>query len=269
MNHLILNINYFFNIFIFFGFVVSFKKISWLLLSKIIIVSLLISTIITYGLFNNLVIKDLFLLISISLTCYFLLKKNIKDIFVKFFVFLSINFINELLVGPLYSAFLQDGLFHMIWWAQILLSICINIILFIMLKAHLYFIRSFEFLKKDYFISFCVLLLLIAVSSLLGTLFSMDLIHYYEYFDFVPIFFIAVLFIIWLILLIALIIIFIRQYYDEKDRLMMNELPATYQQILKKITLKDQQDYARLQHDILNYIQIYKTIDDHERKEHL
>lgn len=266
MNYLILNINYFFNIFIFFSFVVSFKKIPRTVLLKIIIISILISTMITYVLFRYLLIKDLFLIITVTLTSYFLLNKNIKDVIIKFLIFLSVNFISELLVGPLYANFMQDGIFHMLWWAHILLSVCLNISLFIMLKGHLYFIKSFAFLKKDYFISFCVLLSLIMISSLLGTLFSMDLIHYYEHFDFVPIVFIVFLFILWIILLITLIIIFIRQYHDEKMRLMLSELPNTYQQLLEEISLKDQQDYTRLKHDILNYIQIYKTIDD-ERKE--
>lgn len=268
MNHLILNINYFFNIFIFFGFVVSFKKISKQTLSQIVLISLLTSTVITYILFRSLIAKNLFMFIVSALTGYFLLDRTMKDIVVQFIVFLSIGCINELLVTPLYSGYMQNGIFHMVWWAHILLSVCLNIGLFIMLKAHVYFMNSMAFLKKEYFFSFFTLLLLIFISSLLGTLFSLDFYEYYEYFDFVPVFFIFVLFTIWIILLITLIIIFIRQYYDEKDRLMMNELPATYQQVLKKISLKDQQDYARIQHDILNYIQIYKTIDDNERKDH-
>ena len=64
-----------------------------------------------------------------------------------------------------------------------------------------------------------------------------------------------------------IIYLFIRQYHDEKNRIAMQEIPAHYQKLLNQISLKDQEDYSRLKHDIINYLQTYNALQNDKKGE--
>ena len=124
------------------------------------------------------------------------------------------------------------------------------------------------YLKNNYFISFCLLLMLMTISSLLAVLFAINIFQYYIYLgNFVNPPFLIFLYIIWIILLAMIIYHFIRQYHDEKNRIAMQEIPAHYQKLLNQISLKDQEDYSRLKHDIINYLQTYNALQNDKKGE--
>lgn len=266
MNYIIQNINYFLNLFIFVGFIVSFKKISHDLLIKTVLISLIVSLISTTFLFQSLVLKNLLMVIIFGFSSHQLLKTSYKEFIIKYIIFLCMNFVCEMVCAPLFSKYFQNGIYEANWWAHILLTISLNILLFAVLKGHLCFLKNIMFLKNNYFISFILLISLITLSSLLGVLFSINIFQYYQDIsNYVTPAILSFLYIIWGILLVLIIYLFIRQYHDEKNKIAMNELPLYYQQLMEEISLKDQEDYSRLKHDIMNYIQTYNTLKQNDK----
>lgn len=268
MGYILQNINYFINVSIFFGFVVSFKKISHDLIIRLIIVSIIMSFINTTFLYANLLIKNIFILLGLGFTCRFIVKLTYKEFVIKYMIFLAMNFLCELLTVPLFSSYLKDGIFHVSALIQIIITVILNCLLFAVLKGHLYFLKNIMYLKNNYFISFCLLLMLMTISSLLAVLFTINIFQYYIYLgNFVNPPFLIFLYIIWIILLAMIIYHFIRQYHDEKNRIAMQEIPAHYQKLLNQISLKDQEDYSRLKHDIINYLQTYNALQNDKKGE--
>lgn len=266
MSYFIQNINYFINLFIFFGFVVSFKKISRDLLIKTACISLIVSFISITFLYKNLLSKNLLMVIVFGYSSHKLLKTSYKEFIIKYLIFLCMNFICEMVCAPLFSKYLQNGIFHTEWWAHILLTVLLNIVLFAVLKGHLYFLKNIMYLKNNYFISFVLLISLITLSSLLGVLFSINIFQYYQDIsNYVTPVILSCLYIIWGILLVLIIYLFIRQYHEEKNKMAMNEIPLYYQKLMEEISLKDQEDYSRLKHDIMNYIQTYNTLKQDDK----
>lgn len=268
MSYIIQNINYFINVSLFFGFVVSFKKISYDLFFKLIIISIVMSLINTTFMYANLLIKNIFILIGLGLTCCFIVKINFKEFLLKYMIFLAMNFLGELLIVPIFSSYIKNGIFHVPWMSHTLLTLAINCALFAVLKGHLYFLKNIMYLKNNYFVSFCLLLILMTISSLLAVLFAINIFQYYPHLNsLVNPFCLIFLYITWIVVLITMIYFFIKQYHDEKNRIAMKEIPAHYQKLLAQISLKDHEDYSRLKHDIINYLQTYNALKNKKEGE--
>ncbi|WP_296877316.1 hypothetical protein [Thomasclavelia sp.] len=258
---IIININYFINIFLLYYFFKPVKRISLSQFIRTILAALLITITVSTIFVSNIFLKNIFVIIIYLITNKFIYHVKTKKSLVNYLIFFTLNLFVELIIPPLFSNHLNNGIFHMTTKSQIMMALSCNFLLIFLLKAHHYFTNQISIFDKKIFPTFILILMTVMISAILGTFLSIKILSYQEHIYIGVIYLYILLFIIWICLLLLLIYKLIDQYKKTKAEALIQETSEYYQKILALSSLENNHDYDRLKHDILNYIQTYQTID--------
>lgn len=254
-------LNYFFNSLLFFYLLDNKKKLTFKNKIVIIIIALFTSTIIFKFLYAYLFQKNIITLASFIITGISIYHLSVKKIIFKYFIFLVLSFLNELLAILFFHNYLENGFFHMSYNIKIIFVIFINLSIYIFIRIYYCFVNEIYNYKK-FKLSSIIMLMIISISSLLAIFNTFDIIKYYE--NLIPLknYAYIMLFIIWLFLIIMLFRQFKIQLTKIKEDILISKYNEEYQKkLLSSIKEENDEYYSRLRHDLINYIETKQTID--------
>ena len=127
-------LNYFFNSLLFFYLLDNKKKLTFKNKIVIIIIALFTSTIIFKFLYAYLFQKNIIMLASFIITGISIYHLSVKKIIFKYFIFLVLSFLNELLAILFFHNYLENGFFHMSYNIKIIFVIFINLSIYIFIR---------------------------------------------------------------------------------------------------------------------------------------